>query len=166
MEELIILSDLWGKKKIDCLNYYSMILKDHFKLTFFDSRELAAIDSKDYSEEELHQQFVNGGINQAVTTLLQDVKETTHILGFSIGGYIAWKAVLEGLKASKMTLISSTRLRYENNRPSTVIDLYYGEKDIYRPTLDWFKKLGLNQNIYRGEEYNFYRKQKNSNRYM
>ncbi len=158
MKKLIILSDLWGNKNCGWVDNYTAILKSYYEIEFYDSCELAEIDLKQNSKDKLHQQFINGGIEKAVAKLLQSENEIINVLGFSIGGLISWRAVLEGLNVEKITAISSTRLRYESKRPECKIDLFYGENDNYKPAPDWFSSFGLVENIYKDEEHEFYRK--------
>lgn len=86
---LLLLSDLWGKEKSDWVCFYTDILKERFELKYYDFCELGNVDKTIYSEENLHQQFVNGGIEIAVEKLSQEETATINILGFSIGGLIA-----------------------------------------------------------------------------
>lgn len=158
MKKLIILSDLWGKKKSNWVNDYVTILENHFEVVFYDCCELAEIDLSEYSENKIHQQFINGGIETAVNAILNKEKGNMNVLGFSIGGLIAWKSILRGLKADSLTAISSTRLRHENNRPTCTIKLFYAENDLYKPTEDWFHNLNIEMNIYKEEEHDFYTK--------
>ncbi|MEL6944601.1 MAG: alpha/beta hydrolase, partial [Bacteroidota bacterium] len=62
------------------------------------------------------------------------------ILAFSIGGTIAWKAALKGLKIKSLWAFSATRLRYEVERPNIPIQLFFGQKDEYRPSSNWFDR--------------------------
>jgi hypothetical protein len=93
----------------------------------------------------LHEQFVNGGIENAVENLLKLEKGKMDILAFSIGGTIAWKAALKGLDVKNLFAVSSTRLRYETKVPNCKIKLYFGEKDGNKPNMGWFEK---HQNAY------------------
>ena len=79
MEKLVILSDLWGKKKSDWVNNYIAILKDFFDIDFYDCCDLGKIDKAEMIEENLHQQFVNNGIETAVETLIQKEKEINEL---------------------------------------------------------------------------------------
>ena len=106
-QRIILLSDLWGKEKSDWIAYYTAVLEKYFDVKYYDCCDLGNIDKSDYSEENLHHQFVDGGIARAVESLLQKEKEFIHVLGFSIGGYIAWKACLSGLKTQSLFAISS-----------------------------------------------------------
>lgn len=159
MKRLIVLTDLWGKSKSDWFVQYEAILKSHFDIVYYDCCNLAAIDMSNPTEDKIHQQFTNGGIERAVKTLLEIEKKNVDVLGFSIGGLIAWKAALEGLKVRSLFALSSTRLRYEENPPKCAINLYYAENDKYIPTTDWFKKLNIDVNIFQNQDHYFYSKE-------
>lgn len=156
--KLFILSDLWGFDDASWIENYTELLKSDFQLTLYDSRKLAGIDKTNLGEKKLHSKFVNGGINRAVNKLAQLEKEEVNILAFSIGGRIAWKAALNGLKINKLYAISSTRLRYEIERPDCHIHLTFGEKDQFIPEQVWFKKLNLAPEIIKDEAHEIYKK--------
>ncbi|PWA07971.1 alpha/beta hydrolase [Flavobacterium laiguense] len=153
---LIILSDLWGKEKSDWVSAYVELLKDKFEIQYYDCCELGGIDKTNYTEENLHSQFVNGGIEKAVEHLLKTEKNQIDVLAFSIGGTIAWKAALKGLNFRSFFAVSSTRLRYEDEIPNGVIKLYYGENDSNKPSENWFEKLSIDFEIIKNKEHNFY----------
>ncbi|WP_264566522.1 alpha/beta hydrolase [Flavobacterium sp. N3904] len=153
---LIILSDLWGKEKSDWVSVYVELLKDKFEIQYYDCCDLGAIDKTLYTEENLHTQFVNAGIEKAVEQLLKEEKNEIDVLAFSIGGIIAWKATLKGLTVKSLFAVSSTRLRYENEIPNGTIKLYYGENDSNRPNDNWFEKHPINSEIIKNKEHNFY----------
>jgi hypothetical protein len=153
---LIILSDLWGKEKSEWVSNYVELLKEKFEIQYYDCCELGAIDKTNYIEENLHSQFVNGGIEKAVENLLKTEKNQIDVLAFSIGGTIAWKATLKGLNVRKLFAVSSTRLRYENEIPNGIIKLYYGENDSNKPSDDWFGKYSIDFEIVKNKEHDFY----------
>ncbi|TRX35353.1 alpha/beta hydrolase [Flavobacterium sp. ZT3R18] len=153
---LIILSDLWGKEKSDWVSNYVSLLKDKFEIQYHDCCELGAIDKTNYTEENLHSQFVNGGIETAVVHLLKAEKNQIDILAFSIGGTIAWKAALKGMNVRSLFAVSSTRLRYENEIPNGTIKLYYGENDSNKPDVNWFAKHSIDFEIIKNKEHDFY----------
>jgi len=148
---LIILSELHGFKA----EKYQQILENHFEIKFYDSRELAKIDKKK-SKEKNHQDFVNFGIEKAVENLLKKEKNQINILAFSVGGVIAWKFALKTKNVKCLTAISSTRLRYEVKKPSAKINLYFGEKDNYKPDLKWFEELKLENKTYKNFGHELY----------
>jgi len=153
---LIILSDLWGREKSDWFSSYVELLMDKFEIQYYDSCELGKIDKTNYTEENLRSQFINGGIEKAVESLLKAEKNQIDILGFSIGGTIAWKAALLGLNVRNFFAVSSTRLRYENEIPNGTIKFYYGENDSNKPNNDWFKKHAIDFEIIKNKEHGFY----------
>ena len=146
-QRLLILSDLWGSKKSDWLSYYTNILRKKFEIQYYDCCTLGELNTSTYTEEALHQQFINGGIELAVQNLLDTETETVHILAFSIGGTIAWKSMLKGLKVASLHAVSATRLRYETNKPDGNIQLYFGENDTYAPNTKWFGKINSTATI-------------------
>lgn len=155
---IILLSDLWGKEKSDWIIYYLTVLEKYFDVKYYDICTLGGIDKSDYQEKNLHDQFTSGGIERAVENILQKEKKIVNILGFSIGGLIAWKACLSGLNIQNIFAISSTRLRYETQKPSGFIELFYGENDTYKPDKNWFLNLEIKENIYKNEEHELYKK--------
>ncbi|OOG71850.1 alpha/beta hydrolase [Flavobacterium sp. A45] len=153
---LIILSDLWGKEKSKWVSDYVELLKDKFEIQYYDCCELGEIDKTNYVEENLHNQFINGGIEKAVANLLKTEKNPIDILAFSIGGTIAWKSALKGLNFRNLFAVSSTRLRYEDKTPNGIIKLYYGENDSNIPNNDWFETLSIDFEIIKNMEHDFY----------
>ncbi len=159
---LVILSDLWGKEKSDWISNYSELLNDKFEIQYYDCCELAEIDKNNYTQEILHHEFVNGGIEKAVDHLLKLEKDQIDVLTFSVGGTIAWKAALKGLNVSRLFAVSSTRLRLENETPNCKIKLYYGELDLNVPKGKWFEDLKLTNQIFEKQEHEFYLEEKNA----
>lgn len=153
---LIILSDLWGIEKSEWINYYVKILEIKFEIQFYDCCELGKLNKSVYEESNLHNQFVNGGIEIAVKKLLELETKRIDVLAFSIGGVIAWKAQLNGLKINNFYSISSTRLRYEKEKPNCIINLYFGDKDSYKPTSNWFNKMELKPKIFANKKHELY----------
>lgn len=153
---LIILSDLWGKEKSDWVSAYVELLKDKFEIQYYDCCELGEIDKTNYTEENLHSQFINGGIEKAVENLLKTERNQVDILAFSIGGTIAWKAALKGLNIRNFFAVSSTRLRYEDEIPDGAIKGYYGENDSNKPSNNWFEKHSIDFEIIKNKEHDFY----------
>jgi len=160
-KRLIILSDLWGDLKNDWVNYYFNSLKLDFDITYYDCCELGAVDKTVFIEEELHSQLINHGINTAIEKLITLEPDEIDVLAFSIGGTIAWKAALKGLRVSDLYAISATRLRHELRKPSCEINLIYGEKDPFKPCGEWFEKMNLNYNTIKGIGHEVYRDNKN-----
>lgn len=155
--KLVLLSDLWGLKNAAWVNEYVFRLEDKFEITQYDCCTLGSINLDLYKETILHQQFVHGGIDAAVQKLLLLEKEPVNILAFSIGGSIAWKAGLLGLKIRNFYAISSTRLRYEEEKIEANIQLFFGENDPYKPSLDWYPKLSLDAQIIANKNHTLYK---------
>ncbi len=89
MERLIILTDLWGENtSLNWLDAYARFLENKFECIVYDSCKLAEIVSTGMSEKEIHNLFVDGGIDRAVKNLLRKEKGDVYVLGFSIGGTI------------------------------------------------------------------------------
>lgn len=156
-ERLIIISDLWGEGNAEWLIHYTDLLARTFALTFYDSCELGAIDTFNYTQDSLHQQFIHGGITSAVEQLAEREPNPVPILAFSVGGVIAWKF---GLKTDNMTAlfsVSSTRLRKETLRPNGHIALYFGEQDPYQPTAPWVEQMQLEYQVLPNKGHQVYR---------
>ena len=122
---------------------YLDILSSKYSITCYSSKELADINSNETNQEIIHQQFINGGIEKAVSNLIKKESGFVNILAFSIGGTIAWKANLSGLKTKDFWAVSSTRLRYETKKTNCMTHLIFGEKDLYKPDINWFNLLKL-----------------------
>lgn len=160
--KLLILSDLFGKENSEWINYYTNALEFEFEIQYYDVPELANIDACDLTEADIHKQFLNGGIDKAVEALLKLETDKVTILGFSIGGTIAWKASLRGLKTTHLFAVSSTRLRYETESPNCEIKLYFGDRDSNKPDSEWFLDLNVNNEILQDQNHQLYLEEKNA----
>ncbi|WP_392447098.1 alpha/beta hydrolase [Capnocytophaga canis] len=158
MKKLIVISDLWGVKQSQWWQYYTETLSKHFEVIFYDACQLGQIDVSQYTEVALHQQFMDGGVLQSVQNLAYKEKETFAILGFSIGGYIAWRALHSGLKAQHLVAVSSTRLRYETIPPKAQLHLFYGKKDHHLPSTAWYDTMKTSPYLFDEAYHNFYQK--------
>jgi len=154
---LIILSDLWGNEKSNWVSHYMNFLNPHFEIVFYDCCEIGNIDKSEYDQQSLHSQFIEHGIETAVEKLIALEPQKVNILAFSIGGTIAWKAGLKGLNINNLSAISSTRLRYETVKPDCNIELVYGEKDKFKPSVNWFETMGVNPEIIKNAKHEMYR---------
>ena len=159
--KLLILSDLFGGENPKWINYYTNALESKFKIQYYDVLELANIDASNLAEVDIHKQFINGGIDKAVETLLKLETDKVTVLGF-IGGTIAWKASLQGLKTTHLFAVSSTRLRYETEVPNCESKVYFGENDPNKPLCKWFADLKIANTILQGQSHDFYIKEKNA----
>lgn len=157
-QRLILLSDLWGVEKAEWIDYYVEELQDRFDVCYYDCCQLGNVDKTNYSENALHTQFINGGIDKAVDSLLELEPTSVVVIGFSIGGLIGWKAALKGMNTLKLHAISSTRLRYEIDKPEIDIELYFGELDPNRPSQEWFDVMQLKNRLEMTESHLFYSK--------
>jgi len=153
---LLILSDLFGGKDPEWVKMYTDLLKSKFEIQYYDVLELANIDSDNFIESEIHNQFLNGGIDKAVQNLLQLETGKLIVLGFSIGGTIAWNASLKGLNVTHLFAVSSTRLRYETEIPDSIVKLYFGEEDPNKPNPKWFLDLNIDNEILEDNSHQLY----------
>ncbi len=153
---LLILSDLWGIEKSEWITHYTERLQDNFEIQYYDSCALAMINKTPYTEENLHKQFVHGGIEKAVQNLALLETGESSILAFSIGGTIAWKYGIQTGNIKTLHSISATRLRQESNKPKGKITLYYGEQDPYKPDITWFDKMQLDPHILAHKQHDLY----------
>ncbi|NAY92270.1 hypothetical protein GTQ34_10100 [Muricauda sp. JGD-17] len=145
--KLVVVSDMWGAKKGLWIASYFGYLQQYFDITFYDCQQLGDIDVPISSEENIHNAFVNGGIDAAVASLLRKETEPAHYLAFSTGGTIAWKAALKGLPVKSLTALSSTRIRMEEHAPNVLMNLMFGECDKHKPDLKWAMQLGVDLKI-------------------
>jgi len=142
-ERLVVLSDMWGAKKGLWITSYLGYLQQYFDIVFYDSQQLANINPTIETSENIHNEFVNGGIDTAVAHLLKKESAPSHYLAFSTGGTIAWKAGLAGLPMKSLYNVSATRLRLETKPMQGNVTLLYGENDANRPTQEWADDLGM-----------------------
>ncbi|GLU42635.1 hypothetical protein [Allomuricauda sp. NBRC 101325] len=146
-EKLIVVSDMWGAKKGLWITSYFGYLQQYYDIEFYDSQQLGNIDVAISSEENVYNAFVDGGIETAVNSLLRKENEPAHYLAFSTGGTIAYKAALKGLPMKSLTAISATRIRLENKKPDTDLNLIFGERDEFKPNGSWSREVGADLNI-------------------
>ena len=156
---LVLLSDLWGAKKSEWWPLNTDFLGSHYEPIWLDSCTLGGINTMPYTQEHLHQQFIHGGIDRAVTNLLQQSQQwptSRTILAFSVGGVIAWKAIQAGLKVDRLYAISATRLRYEEVPLLMNGQLWYGSDDAFRPQSEWLAQQQLKTEILVGYGHDCY----------
>lgn len=152
--QLVILSDIFGHSNESWMDEYMVRLSPHFHVTSFDSRKLAGIESDQL--EVVHKAFVSGGIDLAAEELDKFKDEVQVVIGFSVGGTIAWRYALENPEVS-LHLISATRLRNETSKPSSEITLYYGENEENGPVTEWFETMNLNPIVIEHESHECYK---------
>jgi len=141
--EIIILSDLWGKRKSEWVEYYEQILSKNYEVKFYDSCDLGLIDTSRYDDKFIHSQFVEFGIKNGAKRLLEIETQPKIYIGCSVGGAIIWQAALKGLPIEKLITVSATRIRTEVKKPECPMKLYFGEDDPYRPLDEWYEALGI-----------------------
>ncbi len=146
-EKLVIVSDMWGARKGLWITSYLGYLQQYFDITFYDSQQLANLDLTINTEENVHNAFVNGGIDTAVAHLLKKEQKACHYLAFSTGGTIVWNAAKKGLPVKSLYTISATRIRLEKDKPSVPFTLLYGANDAFKPDDNWANMLGLDMEI-------------------
>jgi len=146
-EKLLVISDMWGVKKGLWITSYFGYLQQYFDIQFYDCQQLGNIDELVNTKENLHKAFVEGGIDTAVAHLLKKETEPCHVLAFSTGGTIAWKAGLKGFPMKSLTAVSATRIRLEKDKPNCDINLVYGECDDFKPGMIWAKQVGVDLNV-------------------
>jgi len=159
-ERLVVISDMWGVKKGLWITSYLGYLQQYYTIVFYDSQQLAYMDLPVQSEKNIHNAFVNGGIDMAVAHLLKKEKEASHYLAFSTGGTIAWKAGLEGLPMKSLYAVSPTRIRMEDKKPNIPLNLIYGKNDEYRPSNKWSNKVGVDMEVIEGFGHTLYTDEK------
>lgn len=156
-QEIIILSDLWGHRKSDWLSHFNEALSLNYNIKFYNSCELAGIDPHLSDQSQIHNEFLNGGIQKASETLIEKELESRIYIGCSIGGVICWKAAEFGLKIDRLMAISSTRLRKETTQPSFPVNLIFGENDQYKPGSEWFDKMNCEYEIIENGGHDIYK---------
>lgn len=142
-ERLVILSDMWGCKKDLWITSYLGYLQPYFDITFYDSQQLAGIESKWHSEENLMNEFFNGGIDRGVAHLLRKENEKSHYLTFCAGGAIGWKANLLGLPIKSLYIVAAGGLEDIVEKPTCPVTMVYGDLHTNKPSEAWSKKIGI-----------------------
>lgn len=146
-EKLVIVSDMWGTKKGLWITSYLGYLQQYFDITFYDSQQLANLDLPVQSEKNIHEAFINGGIDTAVAHLLKKEKTPCYYLAFSTGGTIVWKAAQKGLKVKSLFSVSATRIRLQEEKPNIPFHLIYGEKDVDKPSNTWADNVDVEMDL-------------------
>ncbi len=133
---------MWGEQDSEWFSMWKAMITDKTRLTFYDSSKLGRVILKQRSPDQIHNQFVTFGIDHAVKALLAAEHNAKICIGCSVGGVIAWRAALQGLRIDKLITISSTRLRYEVETPLCQVENYFGEHDPYKPNTAWLSTIG------------------------
>ncbi len=140
MGRLLIISDLYGYQDCHWIDMYINQLESSFSIKLIDAPEIAEVDSSSKEKSIMHQQFLQYGINHAVTKLKDMIDKEDTILGFSIGGYLAYLALTKGAVAKQLIAISPTRVRQEERSPACATHLIFGQQDPFIPSESWLKK--------------------------
>lgn len=146
-ERLVILSDIWGSKKGLWITSYLGYLQQYFDIVFYDCQQLANISLTVDTEDNICNEFVNGGMETAVAHLLKKESEPSHYLAFCAGGTIAWKAALKGLPMKSLYAVSAMGIHTEHQKPTCPINMLYGEYDGFVPSKEWTSGLGISVEI-------------------
>lgn len=159
-QKLVILSDMWGAKKGLWITSYLGYLQQYFDITYHDIQQLSNLDVVVNTAENVNRAFVEGGIDAAVSNLLNKETEPAHYLAFSTGGTIAWKAGLAGLPMKSLYTVSATRIRAEDMKPECKTVALFGDQDMYRPKLDWHQNVGVKSELIEGFGHTMYTDEK------
>lgn len=155
---------MWGWTKSEWIKSYISLLDPYFNIKLYDSGLLANVDYSYDTEKQIHTQFIGGGIDLAVKSIINAETEKVNVLAFSIGGTIAWKAGMNGLEIGNLFIVSSTRIRYEIQKPNCEIRLYFGEYDSFKPDDRWFREMKLNFVDLKSGQHNIYENEKIAHR--
>ncbi len=141
-ERLVILSDLWGAKKGLWITSYLGYLQQYFDITYYDTSQLADLETGLPTVENLCEAFEKGGLDRAVRNLLSREEEPAHYLTFCAGGTVVWNAAQSGLPVKSLYAVSPLHLHRESEMPECQVTLVYGEYMNNRPSRDWALKVG------------------------
>lgn len=155
---IAVLSDLFGISNEPWMEAYRNALKTHFTVVEYDCRELAQIAHLD--PDEIHYAFTHGGIEQAVNNLRLAEQHDVWLLGFSVGGTIAWKFALESTQCSAVFAVSATRLRDETKAPTSQKVLYFGELEEFGPKQEWFDRMNIQPIVLPNQSHECYKNHK------
>ena len=154
-KSIYILSDINGS----LLSAHKSFLDqwaEEFDVKVLDSRQLAEISLDIKNQDYVHHRFINGGIKKATTNLIKRINPNSYVIGFSIGGTIAWHAAKESRLIDYFMAVSATRLRYEETKPNSPMTLIYGAQDEYAPQSLWFDTMEIVPIIYPSEGHLLY----------
>jgi predicted esterase len=155
---LLLISDLRGNSNAEYLLKYESFLESRFTVCKIDVCQLAEIHNS-HEVDKNHSAFINeGGLTRAVKNLQEQYKGSVDfIIGFSIGGTVAWQACLQNLSVRRLICISATRLRKETQKPNCKIEVYFGKNDSHRPSENWKLLSSLESKIIAEVGHEFYK---------
>lgn len=146
-QKLVVISDKWGAKKGLWIASYFGYLQQYYDIVFHDCQQLGSVDVSIFSEENIDNDFNEGGIERAVSNLISKETGPAHYLAFGTGATVVYKALLQGLPAKSVTAISASGIENENQMLPSDVQLIYGECDKAKPGLKWAKSVGANLRI-------------------
>ena len=155
-KNLLILSDIRGISKATYLQGFFDILQAQYSIEILDTPALGGVKIDGKEQSQIHTDMLATGVDCAVKKLLVR-QSVTGILAFSIGGWVAWRAMLQALKVDKLVAVSATRLRYEERWPEQgSIHLMYGGADPYRPKQYWPTAKNITTEVLTGQPHTLY----------
>jgi hypothetical protein len=140
-ERLVVLSDMWGAKKGLWITSYLGYLQQYFEIVYYDSQELADLDTFSKAPDKISEALAGGGLDRAVAQLLSKETTPSHYLTFCAGGTIAWSAALQGLPIKSLYAISPIWLHRHVQRPEVPVKLVFGEYMENRPSPAWAEDI-------------------------
>ena len=146
-EKLVILSDMWGSKKGLWITSYLGYLQQYFDIQYHDTQHLAGVDLVVCTPENLLEAFQNGGMDTAVSQLINKEKEACHYLTFCAGGTVAWNAALQGLPMKSLYAVSPIELPLDAPKPDCPVRLLFGEKEEAMPSEEWAASKGISLEV-------------------
>ena len=146
-ERLIILSDLWGAKKGLWITSYLGYLQQYFDITYYDTSQLAYLENRGSTAEDLCRAFNEGGMERAIANLLAREKSPAHYLTFCAGGTVVWHAAKKGLPVKSLYAVSPMHMHRESEQPEFQATLLYGEYMANRPSPNWALEVGVPMEI-------------------
>ena len=158
-KSLLLLSDIDGWEDCEWLDLYKENLKAFKSVDYKDVLNLAGISSN-LDKSKRHELLVNGGIESCIQSLSSSDKRYSHVMGFSIGATIAWYYTdLSKLDFDSIVCVSGTRLRFCEEKHSKNVSMIFGSQDSFKPTSQWFFKMGIHVLILPDHNHEFYKEQ-------
>lgn len=157
---LYIFSDIYGYHNAEWITHYVELLKDLFEIHLIDIRKVAHLES--FEDSQLHKAYLDSQkMNLICEKISNQLISPCRVLGFSLGGTLAWKIALTNPYISSLTLVSATRIRFESIKPKCNISVFFGEKDEHKPCQNWFSKHQIFPLIIEHKSHDFYRDKAN-----
>jgi len=147
---------MWGLDLDAWIMYYVELLDPDFRIRPYDCCESGKVNTVETSEEVIHSAFVPCGIDVAARKLVEMEPENAHILAFSVGGTIAWKAGMTGMQIGHFHAALSTRLRLQTEKPAFPTRLFHGSDDPFQPKASWFEQMEVGSPLLVSGAHGFY----------